>query len=951
MLRCGAAKRCQAPHVAVGSARHLRQPNPFPISLLWAIRRMPHSFPPVSRRRIVGELWRAIWRYRMRVLGAVALLLLAKAATVAVPLVLKLIVDDAASAQSMLRASGKATADQPLRMIITIPVFMVLAYAVLRLLGNAFNELRDVVFSPVAQSTVAQFMSRAFAHLHGLGARFHSQRETGGIIRDLEKGTAAIGFLLGVAVFTIVPTLLEIAAVLVILVAAYGGQFAAIILVVFALYAVCTVLLTRRRMRVQRRVNAVEAQTNSRVVDSLLNYDTVKYFARESFESRRLSELLDRWVGTSVKNQYALSTLHVVQSGCIAIGVASAMLLGVQRVVRGTLTVGDLVLINAYIIQVVLPLNTLGFIFRESNDAMTNVERLFALIDARGKPGEDDDAPGARAVQVDRGEIVFENVNFSYDPSRQTLWDVSFRVNPGQTVAVVGGSGSGKSTLARLLFRLYLPDSGRILIDGQDLRLVTQRSLRDALGIVPQDTILFNDTIAYNIAYGREGASRADVVAAARAAQLDTFVDRLPDGYETMVGERGVRLSGGERQRVAIARAILKRPPVVVFDEATSALDTRTERAIQQELKEVAKGRTAFIIAHRLSTIADADHILVMEHGRVVESGTHQALLARGGIYAQMWRLQQQQRELERSEERLALQPIRLETIVAGVIDGLRERIAERHIHLFTVVGEAELRVTGDPGRLQKGIWELCERVVDAVEDGGRIELRLERKNGDALLTLSATASDRAEPMHAAQVQRLSDWLQEAGIVLVTEPAQQTWQLRMPMRPIREPLAASAITEPVRQPDLGMMTLRGCHILVLDDDAPTREVLVDALEDLGAQAISFAHGKDLLAHLSALAVADWPHVLLCDIALDEEDGYTVLRNVRRLESQRELALSRRMTAIALSGHAQAQDRIRAMMAGFQMHLSKPVQMAELVAAISSRAMDEKAPTSAPSDQR
>jgi ATP-binding cassette, subfamily B, bacterial len=912
---------------------------------------MPQTAMPVSRRRIAGELWTAIWRHRVRVVAAIALLLLAKAATVSVPLVLKLIVDEAASTQAVANPAGAASMGPLVRLIVTIPVFLVLAYAVLRLLGNAFNELRDVVFAHVAQSTVAAFTARAFSHLHGLGARFHSRRETGSIIRDMDKGTAAIGFLLGVAVFTIVPTLLEIAAVLVIMVAAYGGQFAAIILLVFVLYAACTALLTRRRMRVQRRVNTVEAQTNSKVVDSLLNYDTVKYFARESFESRRLGGLLDRWVETTVENQHALSALHIAQSGCIAVGVASVMLLGVQRVAQGTLTVGDLVLINAYIIQVVLPLNTLGFIFRESNDAMTNVERLFALLDARGRAGEDDDAPGARPLVVRHGEIAFENVNFSYDPSRQTLWDVSFRVGAGQTVAVVGGSGSGKSTLARLLFRLYQPDSGRVLVDGQDLRLVTQRSLRESVGIVPQDTILFNDTIAYNIAYGLEGASRADVVEAARAAQLDTFVDRLPDGYETMVGERGVRLSGGERQRVAIARAMLKRPPIVVFDEATSALDTRTERAIQLELTRVAKGRTAFIIAHRLSTITDADHILVMEHGRVVEAGTHQALLARGGVYAQMWRLQQQQRELERTEERLALQPIRLETIVAGVVDGLRERIAARHIHLFTVVGEAELRVTGDPGLLQKVIWELCERIVDAVEAGGRIELRLERSNGDAALTLSATAADQGHPVPAAEIQRLQVELAEAGITLKADAAQQVWQLRMPMRPLGEPLARPQILPAEEAPlALGPQTLRGCCVLVLDDDPPTRDVLVDALEDLGAEALAFAHGRDLLQHLSQAAPNQWPQVLLCDIALDEEDGYTVLRDVRRLESQREVPLLRRVTAIALSGHAQPQDRIRAMMAGFQLHLSKPVQMAELIAAISAHYRHASAGPSAPATE-
>ncbi|QYY28550.1 MULTISPECIES: ATP-binding cassette domain-containing protein [Cupriavidus] len=893
---------------------------------------MPGITPRVSRRRIAGELWRAIWRFRTRVLVAVALLLLAKAAVVAVPLVLKLIVDELTPIQSLVGAAPVGHAGSVTRLVVTMPAYLVLAYAVLRLLGNAFNELRDVVFASVAQNTVASFMARTFAHLHKLGARFHARRETGGVIRDLEKGTAAIGFLLGVSVFTIVPTLLEIGSVLIIMVAGYGAGFALIIVMVFALYTICTVLLARRRMRVQREVNRVEAKTNSKVVDSLLNYDTVKYFARESFESERLGGLLGRWTDISVENQYALSTLHIAQSACIAVGVAGVMLLGVDKVLHGTLTVGDLVLINAYIIQVVLPLNTLGFIFRESNDAMTNVERLFALLDAKGRAGEDDDAPGASPLRVNTGTIAFEHVNFSYDPSRQTLWDVSFQVGAGQTVAVVGGSGSGKSTLARLLFRLYQPDSGRILIDGQDLRLVTQRSLRERVGIVPQDTILFNDTIAYNIAYGREGATRADVVDAARAAQLDTLVDRLPDGYDTMVGERGVRLSGGERQRVAIARAMLKKPPIIVFDEATSALDTRTERAIQQELAEVSKGRTAFIIAHRLSTIAEADHILVMEHGRVVEAGTHQGLLARGGVYAQMWRLQQQQRELERTEERLAMQPIRLETLVAGVVDGLRDIIAERNVHLFTIIGETELRVTGDPGVLQQGIWQLCESVIDSMDEGGRIELRLDRLNGDAALTLTATQPAEGRRVPPADIQQLQGRLAEAGVTLTGDAGRQAWSFRMPMRPVREAVAPP-LPSPADYPEPGPQALRDLCVLVLDDDGSTREVLVEALEDLGARAFAFGYGKDLLHELSRTSHANWPNVLLCDIALDEEDGYTVLREVRRLESERQVPLLRRLTAIALSGHAQPQDRIRAMMAGFQVHLPKPVRMAELIAAI------------------
>ncbi|NUT14850.1 MAG: ATP-binding cassette domain-containing protein, partial [Cupriavidus sp.] len=532
--------------------------------------------------------------------------------------------------------------------------------------------------------------------------------------------------------------------------------------------------------------------------------------------------------------------------------------------------------------------------------------------------------------------------NFSYDPSHQTLWDVSFRAGAGQTVAVVGGSGSGKSTLARLLFRLYQPDSGSISIDGQDLRLVTQRSLREVIGIVPQDTILFNDTIAYNIGYGREGATRADIVAAARAAQLDAFIDRLPDGYETQVGERGVRLSGGERQRVAIARAMLKRPPIVVFDEATSALDTRSERAIQQELSEVARGRTALIIAHRLSTIVDADRILVMEHGRIVEDGNHATLLERGGIYTQMWQLQQQQRELERAERRLALQPVRLEILLASVVDGLRELIAERHVNLFTVQSESELRVTGDPGVLQKAIWELCQHMIATIEPDGRLELRLERLDGQAGLRLSAIPGELPLP----DVQGLQEWLAEHGVTLAADGAAHAYQLLMPMRAVQEPEprrgpAATPGIEPVSTSEseaLDAQALKGLRVLLLDDDEPTREVLSASLEDYGAHAIAQQRGDDVIALLAGTHPGQWPQVLLCDLALEDEDGYTVLRRVRRLEAQMQVPLGKRMTAIALSGHAEPQDRMRALMAGFQLHLSKPVRVGELVAAISSLAV-------------
>ena len=868
------------------------------------------------RRRIARDLWRAIWRFRGRVLAALGLLILAKVASISVPLLLKQIVDAFSGTERVL----------------LLPVFLLLVYAAVRFFSNVFNELRDMVFSFVTRRTSADFMQRTFSHLHHLGARFHSRRETGAVIRDLEKGTSAIGFLLGVAVFTIVPTLLEIVAVLVIIIGKYSVGFTVVILVTFVAYASYTVVFTRRRMRYQRHVNALEAQSNGRVVDSLLNYDTVKYFAREDFETGRLGRVLDQWVKAGAANQYALSALHIGQSACIGAGIAAVMLLAGQSVVEGGMTVGDLILINAYIIQVSLPLNSLGFVFRETNDALTNIERLFALLDARGKEGEDADASGARPLVLSSGTIGFDNVNFSYEPGRQILWNVSFRIEPGQTVAVVGGSGSGKSTLVRLLFRLYQPDAGSIYIDGQDLRLVTQRSLREAIGIVPQDTILFNETLAYNIAYGREGASRADVVEAARGAQLEQFIDRLPDSYDTRVGERGVRLSGGERQRVAIARALLKRPPIMVFDEATSALDTRSERAIQAELMRVARGKSSLIIAHRLSTIVDADRILVMEHGRIVERGAHQALLEKKGIYAQMWALQQQQRELERTGERLARQPIRLEVLVAGVVDGLSEMIAERQINVYTQVSAAELRITGDPAVLQKAIWDLCRQAIELSGQGGRIELRLGRREDQAYLAIASGEG------HAADLSRLDIPALEAvfesqqGRLRVrTDGGAATFQVVLPLRAINDLRSGANDTPPAL--DRRRNPLRGVLVAEVDDSEEVRDAMAGVLTDAGAEVKGMGSGKELLAWLQNTPSAQWPNVVVCDVALENEDGYTVMRQVRELEGESGIPLQERMPAIALSGYTQSHDRIRAMMAGFQLHLAKPVNADELVAAI------------------
>ncbi len=589
--------------------------------------RIQHYGPAPKNRndwKTIRTLLPYLWEFRGRVALALGLLLAAKVANVAVPLALKHIVD---------------ALDKP-RAEIVLPVTLLLAYGALRFASTLFGELRDAVFAKVTQRAIRRVALQVFGHLHALSLRFHLERQTGGVSRDIERGTRGIGFLLNFMLFNIIPTLVEIGLVAAILLANYDIRFALVTFATLVVYVVFTLFVTEWRMVFRRTMNDMDSKANTRAIDSLLNYETVKYFSNEQFETRRYDESLQVWEKAAVRNQTSLAALNAGQSFIIAIGVTILMFLAADGVVAGTMTLGDLVLVNAYMIQIYLPLHFLGFVYREIKHSLADMEKMFSLLEVNA---EVKDKPGAPDLKVSAGEIRFEHVDFSYDPKRQILFDVSFEVPPGKTVAVVGHSGAGKSTLSRLLFRFYDVTGGRILIDGQDIRDVTQKSLRAAIGIVPQDTVLFNDTIYYNIAYGRPDASREEIIAAARAAHIHEFIESLPDRYDTLVGERGLKLSGGEKQRVAIARAILKNPKILIFDEATSALDSKSEKAIQAELRRIAKNRTTLVIAHRLSTVVDADRILVMDHGRIVESGTHRELLERNGLYAHMWALQQQE--------------------------------------------------------------------------------------------------------------------------------------------------------------------------------------------------------------------------------------------------------------------------------------------------------------------
>ena len=587
--------------------------------------------PPTPRSDwgTLAKLLPYLWLYRWRVGIALGFMVAAKMANVSVPLLLKELVD------ALSFKPGDPAA------VLVVPVALLVAYGALRLSTTLFTELRELIFAKATEGAARSISLQVFRHLHALSLRFHLERQTGGMTRDIERGTRATHSLISYSLYSIVPTLIEVAMVLTLLAVKFDAWFAWITIAALVVYITFTITVTEWRTQFRKQMNELDSAAHSRAIDALLNYETVKYFNNEDFEARRYDENLEKLRKAGLKSQSTLSLLNTGQQLIIATALVAMLWRATAGVVEGRMTLGDLVMVNAFMIQLYIPLNFLGVIYREIKQSLTDLDKMFTLLE---RNREVDDMPGAPALRVHEGHVRFEHVSFSYDPGaggRPILHDVSFEIPPGKTVAVVGPSGAGKSTLARLLYRFYDINEGTISIDGQELRSVTQASLRNAIGIVPQDTVLFNDTVEYNIAYGRPGATRDEVEGAAKAAHIHNFIAATPKGYATMVGERGLKLSGGEKQRVAIARTLLKNPPILIFDEATSALDSANERAIQAELRAVSQGKTALVIAHRLSTVVDAHEIVVMEAGRVVERGPHAELLARGGRYAEMWRLQQ----------------------------------------------------------------------------------------------------------------------------------------------------------------------------------------------------------------------------------------------------------------------------------------------------------------------
>jgi ATP-binding cassette subfamily B protein len=608
--------------------------------------------PARSDWSTLKRLFPYLWDYKWRVVAALAFMLGAKLANVGVPLLLKNLVD----------AMNIKTTDP--QAVLVVPIALLLAYGLLRLSTTLFTELRELVFAKATEGAARRISLEVFRHLHALSLRFHLERQTGGMTRDIERGTRGVHSLISYSLYSIIPTLIEVTLVLTLLAVKFDVWFAGITGIALVFYIAFTVTVTNWRTQFRKTMNELDSSAHSRAIDSLLNYETVKYFNNEEFEARRYDEDLVRYRKAAIKSQNTLSLLNAGQQLIIAIGLVIMLWRATQGVVDGRMTLGDLVMVNAFMIQLFIPLGFLGVIYREIKQSLTDLDKMFTLMEREreiaDEPGAKDLVFSSRPLRAGGVEglaasastpspvdssVRFENVSFAYEPARPILHNVSFEIPSGKTVAVVGSSGAGKSTLARLLYRFYDVQQGRITIAGQDIRQVTQSSVRQAIGIVPQDTVLFNDTVEYNIAYGKPGASHAEVEEAARAARIHGFIMSTPLGYNTMVGERGLKLSGGEKQRVAIARTLLKNPPVVIFDEATSALDSANERAIQAELKTAAQNKTTLVIAHRLSTVVDAHEILVMDHGRIVERGTHAQLLEIQGAYARMWSLQQSSAE------------------------------------------------------------------------------------------------------------------------------------------------------------------------------------------------------------------------------------------------------------------------------------------------------------------
>jgi ATP-binding cassette subfamily B protein len=603
----------------------------------------PHTPPAAPRaprsdlatiRTLLPYLWpKGEAELRLRVVGALLCLLVAKIATLFIPI--------------LYGRAVEAIAPEAAGAVIVVPVALIVVYGLVRVVSSAFGELRDALFAKVGQRAIRRVALETFDHLNRLSLRFHLDRRTGGVARAIERGKTGIEYVLSFTLFNILPTLIEIALVCGYLWVRYSISFALVTLVTLVGYVAFTVLVTEWRTRFVREMNDLDTEAGARSVDALLNYETVKYFGNEAYEAARFDRALQRYERAAVRTKTTLSLLNIGQGAIIAVGVTVLMIMAARGAAAGTLTVGDFVVVNGFLMQLYMPLNFLGFVYRQIKQSLVDIEGMFALLEANV---EVQDAPGAPPLAIARGEVRFEDVVFGYDPERTILQGVSFTVPAGRKLAIVGPSGAGKSTISRILFRYYDVNAGRVEVDGQDVRGVTQASLRAAIGIVPQDTVLFNDTIYHNIAYGRPEAAPSDVERAARLARIHDFVTSLPEGYESRVGERGLKLSGGEKQRVAIARTILKDPPILVLDEATSSLDTRTEKEIQASLDEVARGRTTLVIAHRLSTVVDADEIVVLDGGRVVERGRHDELLARGRVYAEMWRRQQEAASKEADE-------------------------------------------------------------------------------------------------------------------------------------------------------------------------------------------------------------------------------------------------------------------------------------------------------------